>query len=79
MDKDQVQVIQILLDTFMKLILAGVAVGLLIGFAIAWTRNPSWPIGIVEVFLGMTVRVVYRHYFPSSPKEKSTTLLRPGD
>ena len=53
MDKDQVQVIQILLDTFMKLILAGVAVGLLIGFAIAWTRNPSWPIGIVEVFLGI--------------------------
>ena len=79
MDRDQVQVVQLLLDAFVKLILALVAVGLTIGFAIAWTRNPSWPIGIVEVFLGMTVRVVYQHYFPSPPQEKSTTLLRPGD
>lgn len=66
MDREQVKVIQLLVDTGVKLLLAIVAALILIACTITLIVKPSWPIAIAEMLFGGTVFVVYKHYFPSS-------------
>ena len=67
MDREQLEVVRLLVDVGLKLLLGVAVVGILIAFAIHLMLNPSLPIAIVEVVFACTVGVVYKHYFPAAP------------
>ena len=79
MNREQVEVVELLVDIIIKLVLAGVAALILIACTVQLIRDPSWPIAIVEVVFGATVGVVYKHYFPArSPHSPRCERHRAG-
>ena len=72
MDREQLEVVRLLVDVGLKLLLGVAVVGILIAFAIHLMLNPSWPIAIVEVFFRLDGRRRVQALLPCCPPESSS-------